>query len=176
MMNIQPFTTTRLQKPLLPVLKKYRRIILLVFLLLVVQHAFAQSKYVQKYRPLADSLSIEYGIPAAVMLGVAILESASGTSRNCKLLNNHFGVIGKNKLLKTRGIKTHYMQYDNAIESYVDFCHLLKKRKFYKKLKGNMDYKLWIDAISKANYSEVPATWKQRVLATIKKNKLSVTH
>lgn len=176
MINTQPFNTIKLQKPLLPGVKNNRRVILLVFLLLVVQHAVAQTKYVQKYRPLADSLSIEYGIPAAVMLGVAIIESSSGTSRNCKLLNNHFGIIGKNKLLKTKGIKTRYKQYDDAMESYVDFCHLLKKRKFYKKLKGNIDYKLWIDAISKANYSEIPATWKLRVLATIKKNKLSATH
>lgn len=176
MTHTRPFTAAKFQKLLLSVVKKYRKVILLAFLLLVVQHGFAQSKYVQKFRPLADSLSIEYGIPAAVMLGVAILESASGTSRNCKLLNNHFGITGKNKLLKTKGIKTRYKQYDNATESYIDFCNLLKKRKLYKKLKGNMDYKLWIDAISKANYSEVPAIWKQRVLATIKKNKLSATH
>jgi flagellum-specific peptidoglycan hydrolase FlgJ len=147
-----------------------------MFLLLVVQFGFAQSKYIQKYRPLADSLSIEYGIPAAVMLGVAIIESGSCTSRNYKLLNNHFGIVGKNKLLKTKGIKTRYKQYDNATESYIDFCKLVKKRKFYKKLKGNMDYKLWIEAISNSNYSEAPVTWKQRILAVIKKNKLSAIH
>jgi len=176
MMKTQLFIITELQKSFLLVVKKYKKVVLLVFLLLGVQYSFAQSKYVQKYRPLADSLSAEYGIPAAVMLGVAIIESSSGTSRNCKLLNNHFGIIGKNKLLKTKGIKTRYKQYDNAIESYVGFCHLLKKKKFYKKLKGNMDYKLWIDAISKANYSEIPDIWKQRILATIRKNKLSATH
>ena len=174
-MNTQPFTLIKLQKSILPGLKKYRKALLLLFVMIAVQHAFAQSKYVQKYRPLADSLSVEYGIPAAVMLGVAIIESSSGTSRNCKLLNNHFGIIGKNNLLKTKKIKTRYKQYDNATESYIDFCNLLKKRKLYKRLKGNMDYKLWIDAISKANYSEVPETWKQRVLAAIKKNKLSPT-
>jgi Bax protein len=56
----------------------------------------------------------------------------------------------------------------------VDFCKLMKKKKFYKKLKGNMDYKIWVDAISKVGYSEVPDYWKKKVLETIKKNKLSV--
>jgi hypothetical protein len=44
-----------------------------------------------------------------------------------------------------------------------------KKKKFYKKLKDNKDYKLWLDAISKAGYSEVPTIWKQRVSEAIRK-------
>ncbi len=107
------------------------------------------------------------------MLGVAIMESGSGTSRNCKLLNNHFGIIGKNNLLKTKGVKSRYKQYPDAMASYVDFCRLMTKKKFYKKLKGNMDHKLWADAISKAGYSEIPAIWKQRLLDIIRKNKLA---
>ncbi|MEI9911305.1 MAG: glucosaminidase domain-containing protein [Bacteroidota bacterium] len=110
---------------------------------------------------------------ASVMLGVAIMESGSGTSRNCKLLNNHFGIIGKNNLLKTKGVKSRYKQYPDAMASYVDFCRLMTKKKFYKKLKGNMDHKLWADAISKAGYSEIPAIWKQRLLDIIRKNKLA---
>ena len=149
------------------------KLFLLIFLLGTVQSAFTQSKYVKKYKPMADSLSAEYGVPVAIILGVAILESGSCTSRNCKLLNNHFGIVGKNNLLKTRGIKTRYKQYPDALASYVDFCKLMKKRKFYKKLKGNMDYKLWVDAISKTGYSEVPDYWKSKVTVTIQKNKLS---
>lgn len=133
---------------------------------------FSQTAYVKKYLPVAEHLEEDYGIPVAVILGVAILESGSGTSRNSKLLNNHFGIVGKNQLLKTKGIKSAYKQYDNVEESYEDFCKVLKKKKFYKGLKGNQDYILWIDAISKAGYSEVPTIWKERVLGTIKKNKL----
>jgi Bax protein len=149
------------------------KLLLPVFLLIIAQPAFTQSKYVKKYRPIADSLSVKYGVPVSVILGVAILESGSCTSRNCKLLNNHFGIVGKNNLLKTKGIKTRYKQYPNARASYVDFCKLMKKKKFYKKLKDNMNYKLWVDAISKAGYSEVPDYWKKKVIATIQKNKLS---
>ena len=162
-----------MQKPVHPGSPNIK-LFLLVILIIIAHSAFTQSKYVKKYRPIADSLSSEYGVPVSVILGVAILESGSCTSRNCKLLNNHFGMEGKNNLLKTKGIKTRYKQYPNALASYVDFCKLMKKKKFYKKLKGNMDYKIWVDAISKVGYSEVPDYWKKKVLETIKKNKLSV--
>lgn len=147
--------------------------LLLTCFVVTSQVVFAQSKYVTKYRPLADSLSEAYGIPTSIILGVAILESGSGTSRNSKLLNNHFGIVGKNNLLKTKNIKSRYKQYPDVSSSYVDFCKLIAKKKFYKKLKDNGDYKLWTDAISKAGYSEIPDYWKKKVLETIRKNKLS---
>jgi Bax protein len=152
------------------------RLLMLVLLSVIFNSSFAQTKFVKRFRPLADSLSTEYGIPASVILGISILESSSGTSRNCKLLNNYFGIVGKNKLLKTKGIKTRYKQYHNATASFIDFCHIIKKKKFYKILKGNMNYKLWVDAISKKGYSEIPDIWKERVLTTIRKNKLSTIH
>ena len=130
----------------------------------------SQSKYVKMHKPMVDSLSEEYGIPSSVILGVAILESGSGTSRNARMLNNHFGIVGKNKATT---FKSRYKQYDDVRESFKDFCKLLKKKKYYKNLKGNMNYMPWIESISKAGYSEVPDIWKQRVISTIKKNKLS---
>ena len=150
----------------------HRWLLTLAFLFVIFGSSFSQTKFVKHFRPLADSLSAKYGIPASVILGISILESSSGTSRNCKLLNNYFGIVGKNKLYKTRGIKSRYKQYPDAMASFVDFCHVIKKKKFYKKLKGNTDYKLWVDTISKNGYSEIPAIWKERVIATIRKNKL----
>lgn len=131
-----------------------------------------QQIYIKKYRPLADSLGAAYGIPPALILGVALLESASGTSRNCKLLNNHFGMEGRNTAYKRKKIKTRYKEYPSAKESYIDFCNLLSHRKYYAKLKGNLNFHLWVDAISKSGYSEVPSIWKQRVTSTILKNHL----
>ena len=155
-------------------ISNYFQLLLPAFISLALSSGFSQSpKFIKKFQPLADSLSAEYGIPASVILGVSIIESGSGTSRNCKLLNNYFGIIGKNDLHKTKGIKTRYKQYPDATASFEHFCHVIKKRKFYKKLKGNKDYRLWIDAISKSNYSEIPDIWKERVLAAIRRNKLS---
>lgn len=158
---------------------KTRQPIRLLFLTLVVFAGLlqpnavqAQSKYVLKYRPVADSLSEVYGIPAAVILAVAIVESGSGTSRNAKLLNNHFGIVGKNNLLKTKGIKSRYKQYKSIEASYVDFCKVVSRKRFYPKMKGSRDKLAWVDAISKAGYSEIPLEWKKRVSDTIRKNKL----
>jgi Bax protein len=133
----------------------------------------SQSKsFVQKYAALAHSLSETYGIPSSVILAIAIVESSSGTSRNCKLLNNFFGIVGKNNLLKSKGVRTRYKQYTSDTASFTDFCKLIARKRFYAKLKGSKNHTDWVVAISKAGYSEVPETWKQRILATIKKNHL----
>jgi len=143
------------------------------WLLLSVLTATAQSRYIRTYQPIADSLSGVYGIPTSVMLGIAIIESGAGSSRNCKLLNNHFGIKGKNDLLKTKGIKSAYKQFADGRSSYIAFSKLITKKKFYPKLKGNMDHKAWLEAISKAGYSTVPDEWKRNITATIRKHKLT---
>jgi Bax protein len=149
----------------------------LCFFLLTValQPASGQSKYIKQYKPIADSLSSIYGIPASVMLGIAIIESGAGKSRNCRLLNNHFGIKGKNDLLKTRGIRTAYKQYPDGRASYISFTLLMTRKKFYPKLKGKMDHKIWLDAISKSGYSTVPEEWKRNITAAIKKHKLTAS-
>lgn len=152
--------------------QRWRIILLMSCVFVGINPVFSQSKYVKKYKPLVDSLSKAYGIPSCIIFGVAILESGSGTSRNAKLLNNHFGIIGKNNLMVTKGVKSRYKQYTSVAGSYVDFCKLLARKKYYKKLKDNKDCSLWVEAISKAGYSTVPEEWKKRVLATIRKNKL----
>lgn len=144
-----------------------------LLLLLTFQPVVAQSNYIKTYKPIADSLSAIYGIPTSVMLGIAIIESGAGQSRNCKLLNNHFGIKGKNNLLKTKGIRSAYKQYPDGRASYVAFSQLMTRKKFYPKLKGKMDYKLWLDAISKAGYSTVPEEWKTNITAAIRKHKLA---
>lgn len=150
------------------------RQLFMMLLLSLPLFSISQAKYIKKYKPLADSISAEFGIPASVILGVAILESGSGTSRNAKLLKNHFGIVGKNKLAKTSGIKTRYKQYPSVQSSYEDFARLMTQKKFYARLKGNLNGELWIDAISKVGYSEVPAIWKKRVLSIIQENNLQL--
>jgi Bax protein len=154
-------------------LGNWGRCFLVLLILALTQPVFGQTKYVKRYKPLADSLSEEYKIPVSVILGVAIIESGSGTSRNSKLLNNHFGIVGKNDLMKTKGIKSRYRQFKSVTDSYIAFCKLFKKRKYYDKLKGSKNYMLWLDAMSKAGYSEVPEEWKQKIAGAIRKNKLS---
>ena len=147
--------------------------LIVALLLISVFTATAQSRYIKQYQPIADSLSDVYGIPTSVMLGIAIIESGAGSSRNCKLLNNHFGIKGKNDLLKTKGIKSAYKQFPDGRSSYVAFSKLMTRKKFYPKLKGNMDHTAWLEAISKAGYSTVPDEWKRNITAAIRKHKLT---
>jgi flagellum-specific peptidoglycan hydrolase FlgJ len=152
---------------------KNRYGLLLLIPLFSFQTGIGQSRYVKQYKPIADSLSRIYGVPTSVMLGVAIIESGAGKSRNCKLLNNHFGIKGKNDLLKTHGIKSSYKQFKDGRASYVAFCKLMTKKKFYSKLKGTTDHIAWLEAISKAGYSTVPEEWKRNITAAIRKHKLA---
>jgi len=141
-------------------------------ILLINVAASAQTKYVNQHRDLTDSLSQTYGIPSSVILGVAIVESGAGKDRNPVMLNNHFGVIGKNNLMQTKGIKTMYKGYTTAKASFIDFCNIISRKSFYSNLKGNMDYHVWLNAISKAGYSTQPDTWKKLITDAIQKLKL----
>lgn len=129
-------------------------------------------RYVSKFRPLADSLSAVFGIPASVILGISMLESGSGTSRHARLLKNYFGIVGRNNLMRTHGIRSRYKQYSSDVESFADFCRLMSQKKFYPSLKGTNDPVKWINAIAATGYSEMPTVWKQRVMSTIRKQHL----
>jgi Bax protein len=166
-------TVLYIYRPCMPVkTNKITRFILLIAMLFPLLATAQTKSFITKFRPLVDSLSAEYGIPRSLIFGVSIIESSSGTSRNCKLLNNYFGIVGKNNLLKTKGIKTRYKQYDDANASFVHFCKVVSKKKYYKRLKGNGDYRLWTEAMSQHGYSEVPAVWRSRINEAIRTNKL----
>lgn len=129
-------------------------------------------KYINQYKELRASLAKEYGIPVSIITAISIVESGAGTSRNCRLLKNHFGMIGKNNLKKTKGIKTRFKQYATDEDSYKDFCRMVSKKKYYPILKGNNNYKKWIDAMAKAGYSTTPLVWKKEISNAIKNYKL----
>lgn len=131
------------------------------------------SNYIKKYETLAVQKMEEYGIPASVILGVSIVESASGRSAICKAFNNFFGIKGKNtNSVKKLGYKSAYKEYPNAKASFEHFCQVLKKKRFYKKLKGDTDYKQWLQAMNKAGYASAKSKWVNDISNIIKKNKL----
>lgn len=148
-----------------------KKILLLLFIFCH-SVAFNQKLYIKKYKSLADSLSKVYQIPVKVILAVAIIESSSGTGRNAKLLNNHFGIVGKNNLIKTKGIKTMYKQYSSDYESYLDFIRLICKKKYYKELKGDPSCEKWVKAISLQGYSIYAESWRKVIMKTVNSMKL----
>lgn len=121
---------------------------------------------------MAAVLSLQYGIPAPVILSVAAVESSGGMGPTARVLNNHFGMVGKNSFVNHKGHKSRYKQYSNELASYVDFCRLMTHKRFYKKLKDNDDCIAWIKAISRCGYSEQPGQWEQRVFSVLSSFKL----
>ena len=89
-----------------------------------------------------------------------------------KVLNNHFGIVGKNQYVNHNGNKSRYKQYDNEYASYIDFCDMISRKKFYKKLKNNENPKLWIKAMSSSGYSESPQEWEDKIMSVMLTNKL----
>jgi len=129
--------------------------------------------YIAKYKQVAIERMKSDGIPASVILGISIVESGAGTSPVCKKLKNHFGIVGKNtNSVAKLGYKSKYKEYKTDAESYLHFSQVVQRKKFYKKLKGNKDYKEWIKALDKANYSSAKQKWVNKIIQTIAKYKL----
>ena len=145
----------------------------LILFLLLSTTTYSQQTYFNKYQYIADSFENVYGIPSAVMLAVAMQESGGGKSRNAKLLNNHFGIMGKNNLLKTHGIKSRYQWYSSDTASYEGFCKLVARRKFYSNLKGNKNTAVWVKAIAYSGYAGSAAKWQAAINSIIRKYKLT---
>jgi hypothetical protein len=129
----------------------------------------AAKKYVELYKEAAIRTMNEYGVPASIVLGVAIHESASGNSRIAKYLNNHFGMKGGSG---PKPIKSSYKGYENVDASYTDFANLLKKRfsSLFTKYPIS-DYKSWVYGIQRGGYA-ASGTWASQVMAIIKAYKL----
>jgi flagellum-specific peptidoglycan hydrolase FlgJ len=156
------------------VLNQFRKFVITGALCIIsVLNAQAQNKaYIAKYKPLCDSLSVEYGIPSNVILGIAMHESGNGTSRVCRLIHNHFGIVGKNNLRQTHNIKSRYRAYENDMQSFVHFCQYVSARKYYQKLKGSTSINNWLYAIGRAGYCPRPKLWSTMIMNILKKSHL----
>lgn len=152
-------------------MKKIFNVQLLTFVFLLIFSSMkinAQHRYFDEYRSLAENLSNQYGIPSAIILGVAFLESGAGKSKNSKVLKNHFGIVGKNTINNSV-----YRNFPSVEDSYLAFCKLLSRKKYYEKLKGTTNHKEWITAIASAGYSTNPEEWKRKVNWVINKYNLN---
>ena len=148
-------------------------ILLLLLTTTVVRAQQVTDDYIIKYSDLCMHLSDSFGIPADLILGVAIVESGAGTSRNAKVLNNHFGIKSGNKLRKINGIQTRFRNYESDSASFYDFCFYLKRRRFYTTLKGNFNYNAWLNQMAKSGYSGSPQEWKIKIKSQILKHNLT---
>jgi hypothetical protein len=129
------------------------------------------SKYIELYKDAAIRQMNKNGVPASIILGVAMHESGSGTSKIAKYLNNHFGMKGKNN---SSQIKSAYKGYESTEESYEDFIGALKRRKKFSTMFdrfSDSDYMSWALGIQRGGYA-ASKTWAKQVIAIIKKYEL----
>jgi flagellum-specific peptidoglycan hydrolase FlgJ len=132
----------------------------------------AIKEYIAKYKPIADSLWLIHGIPSSVMLGIAIVESGGGTSILSRKFHNHFGFKGRNQNAHSKlGKHSSYKEYASDYASYLHFVKVVERKKFYPKLKGNPNSKLWIASLKNTGYA-VNKKWVAQVNQTIDKFKL----
>lgn len=138
--------------------------LLMIFTLFFSLKISAQNSYVNQYKPFATELSQEFGIPISVILSIAYMETGGGSSAACKVLNNHFGMTGKNDINSSR-----FKSFTDSKASYRAFCEWVSKRKFYEKLKGSQNHNEWFVAIASSGYSTRPSEWKQKLNLVMKK-------
>jgi flagellum-specific peptidoglycan hydrolase FlgJ len=127
--------------------------------------------YINQNVAYAQTLMRENGIPASVILAVAIHESAAGTSKIARNLNNHFGVKGKNYSTK---IKSAYKGYDSVQDSYDHFVGFIQRKSSYNHLFNKYDeddYIGWVKGIQRGGYAQ-STLWPSKVIALIKKYEL----
>ena len=119
----------------------------------------------------AQYLMQKHGLPASIILGVAIHESAAGKSKIARYLNNHFGVKGSNSNTE---IKSSYRDYPTVDSSYAHFVSFLQSRKYFNILfdkYDQYDYKSWAYGIQRGGYAS-SRTWAAQVIGIIKKYEL----
>ena len=150
-----------------------KKILLLILLLssFTVSAQNSATRYIDSHKEAAVELMEKHGVPASIILAVAMHESGNGTSKIARYLNNHFGVKGKNSSTE---IKSAYRGYESVESSYDDFISLLKRKKQFSSLFdkfSHYDYKNWVWGIQRGGYA-ASRTWGSQVLATINKYKL----
>ncbi|MDP1728529.1 MAG: glucosaminidase domain-containing protein [Bacteroidota bacterium] len=136
------------------------------------QYPTVQS-YIEHYAPLVKKLSSKTGIPASIIMGIAIIESGYGNSKNCILLKNHFGIVGKNNFAdKHPKYYSIYKSYRSDEASFNHFCQVIQRKKYYSALKGKTDYKAWLQKINAGNYSCAKMVWVNRITLAIQTHHL----
>jgi flagellum-specific peptidoglycan hydrolase FlgJ len=135
------------------------------------------NSYIEKFKGDAIRIMHETGVPASIVLGVAMHESACGNSILAKNLNNQFGVKGNSRITYYRNnkkVRTLYKRYESVYDSYQDFARIMTERNEFSSLIEKLthfDYDNWAHGIQNHGYASDPK-WAKGVLGIIKKYQL----
>jgi flagellum-specific peptidoglycan hydrolase FlgJ len=157
-----------------------RKIVLFALLFASVQ-ASAQNtskSYIDKFKDDAVRIMHQSGIPASIILAVAMHESGCGNSVLAQNLNNQFGMKGNTPVVfkhNHKKITTLYKQYESVGDSFEDFARVLTEKKKFAGLADaftHYDYLGWVKGIQKAGYAS-SRKWGRDVLDIITRYNLN---
>ncbi|MCF3111641.1 glucosaminidase domain-containing protein [Niabella sp. CC-SYL272] len=120
--------------------------------------------YIQQYRGIAIKEMQRTGVPAAIKLAQAILESNAGDGDLALRSNNHFGIkcktgyTGPYVLHDDDRPQERFIKYEHPEASFQDHSDFLKGRDRYAFLfqLDPTDYKAWANGLKKAGYATNP--------------------
>ena len=154
---------------------------------ITVQRPAKVEHYLKKYKYLSIELSQNQGVPIAITLAVAGLESNWGESQLAKDANNHFGIKvkpywkGKKYCKQTleyedgKPIKVDdcFRRYSYIRESYWDFGAFLTTQDHYKWMLdlSKDDLAGWANGMQKGGYATDPA-YAQKLMRLIETYRL----
>ena len=138
-------------------------------------------EYIFKWRQIAVEHMEEYGIPASITMGQAILESGYGNGYLARVANNHFCI--KCKSSWTGATITHadddpndcFRVYDSAEDSFRDHADFLNEGSRYEFLFAYDadDYKNWAKGLKKAGYATA-SDYAERLIGVIERYNLQL--
>jgi len=159
-----------------------KKLLLVTLLMISALMASAQKNtpksYIEQFKEDAIRIMHETGIPASIVLGVAMHESGCGNSKLAKNLNNQFGVKGSGRIVyyqHKKKVTTAYKRYESGYDSFQDFARILTERSEFSGLAGSLthfDYQGWAHGIQKRGYAH-DRHWSKYVLGIIKHYQLN---
>ena len=135
--------------------------------------------YINQFKNIAMQEQIRTGVPAAIKLGQAILESQTGKSKLATVSNNHFGIkchaswTGEKTYADDDASQECFRVYPSGRESFEDHSLFLQKNKRYASLftLNPKDYKGWAKGLQAAGYATNPS-YAELLINLIEKNEL----
>ncbi|WP_428328246.1 glucosaminidase domain-containing protein [Mucilaginibacter sp.] len=133
--------------------------------------------YIDQFKDDAIRIMHETGVPASIVLGVAMHESGCGNSQLAQNLNNQFGVKGGSGAVyyhHKKKVHSSYKRYQSVFDSFQDFARIMTERREFSGLTeafSHFDYAGWAHGIQKRGYAS-SHKWSAQVLGLIKKYQL----
>lgn len=159
-----------------------KKTLLITTLLISSVTAFAQKNtsksYIEQFKNNAIEIMHETGIPASIILGIAMHESGCGNSNVAKNLNNQFGFKGGSTTVyykNNKRVTSAYKKYDSILESFDDFARIITHRRQLGRLSDQLslyDYEKWVKSIQRSGYAS-SKKWASQVIAIIRKYQLN---